>query len=271
MVAPLRTFDMLVPKDAGGVQIASGISYGAAPRQKLDLYAPRRTRPDKPIPIIIFFYGGSWASGFRQGYDFVGRALAAQGFLVVIPDYRIGPDNLYPDFVADGAQVVRWMVAHGAAYGGVTRRIVVSGHSAGAYIAAMVALDSRWLGKDRTMIRGFVGIAGPYDFTPFDVPASIAAFGRWPRPEETQPVTWAGKGAPPTLLLVGDADETVRPHNSVALAAKLQAADVPVTVRRYAAIGHVGMVTAVARPFRFRAPVVADLARFVRSVTAKPD
>jgi acetyl esterase/lipase len=117
------------------------------------------------------------------------------------------------------------------------------------------------------LIKGLIGIAGPYDFAPFDVPASIAAFGRWPRPVETQPVTWAGKGAPPTLLLIGEADDTVRAHNSEALAAKLRAAAVPVTLERYPGIGHVGMVTAIARPFRYRASVLADMARFARRVS----
>lgn len=192
--APLQSFDLLVPKDSGGIKIASGIAYGGGARRKLDIYAPRDRKAGAKLPIVIFFYGGSWASGTRTGYSFVGRALAAQGFLVVIPDYRIGPDNVYPDFVTDGADAVRWVIAHGGGYDGATDRIVLSGHSAGAYIAAMLAVDSRWLKQSRRAVRGFVGIAGPYDFAPFDVPASKAAFGRWPDAAETQPVTWAGVG-----------------------------------------------------------------------------
>lgn len=264
--APLQSFDLLVPKDGGGIRIASGIAYGGGPRQKLDIYAPRDRKAGARLPIVIFFYGGSWASGTRIGYSFVGRALAAQGFLVVIPDYRIGPENVYPDFVTDGADAVQWAIAHGGNYGGATDRVVLSGHSAGAYIAAMLAVDGRWLGPSRRVVRGFVGIAGPYDFAPFDVPASKAAFGRWPDAVETQPVTWAGAGDPPTLLLIGDKDETVRAHNGEALADKLRSADVSVEIRRYAGIGHVGMVTAFARPLRFRAPVLKDSAHFIRAV-----
>jgi acetyl esterase/lipase len=265
--APLQSFDLLVPKDGGGIRIASGIAYGSGPRRKLDIYAPRNRKAGANLPIVIFFYGGSWASGTRTGYNFVGRALAAQGFLVVIPDYRIGPENVYPDFVTDGADTVRWMIAHGGSYGGATDRIVLSGHSAGAYSAAMLAVDERWLGHSRRAIRGFVGIAGPYDFAPFDVPASKAAFGRWPVAAETQPVTWAGAGDPPTLLLIGDKDETVRAHNSEALADRLRSANVPVQIKRYVGIGHVGMVTSFARPLRFRAPVLEDSTRFMRAVT----
>lgn len=264
---PLLTFDALVPKDNDGVRIARDIPYDRGPRQKLDIYAPRYRRADARLPVVLFFYGGSWASGTRAGYAFVGRALAAQGFLVVIPDYRIGPDNLYPDFVEDGASAVRWVMAHGQDYGGAPDSIILCGHSAGAYIAAMLAVDDRWLGADRRAIKGLAGIAGPYDFAPFDVAASKAAFGAWPDPTETQPVRWAGKGDPPTLLLVGDADETVRPRNSEALAAKLGAAGVPVRIKHYPGIGHIGMVTAIARPFRYRASVVADIAHFVKDVT----
>jgi acetyl esterase/lipase len=264
---PLQSFDLLVPKDNGGVRIASGIAYGNGPRHKLDIYAPRDRKAGTALPILLFFYGGSWASGTRTGYSFVGRALAAQRFLVIIPDYRIGPANLYPDFVTDGADAVRWVIAHGRDYGGAPDRIVLSGHSAGAYIAAMLAVDARRLGSGRRAIRGLVGIAGPYDFAPFDVPASKAAFGHWPDAAETQPVTWAGAGDPPALLLIGDDDDTVRARNSEALADKLRSAGVPVEIKRYAGIGHVGMVTAIARPFRSRAAVLEDSARFMRVVS----
>lgn len=170
--------------------------------------------------------------------------------------------------MTDGADAVRWVIAHGGKYGGATDRIVLSGHSAGAYIAAMLAVDSRWLRQSRRAVRGFVGIAGPYDFAPFDVPASKAAFERWPDAAETQPVTWAGAGDPPTLLLIGDDDDTVRAHNSEALANRLQSANVPVKIRHYAGIGHVGMVTAFARLLRFRAPVLGDSTRFIRAVAS---
>lgn len=266
---PLETFNTLVPKDGDSVLVAAGVPYGRDERQKLDIYAPRGGVAGSRLPVILFFYGGSWASGSRTGYGFVGRALAAKGFVVVVPDYRIGPAVTYPGFVEDGAAAVRWVEAHAQGYGGDPSRIVVSGHSAGAYIAAMLAVDDRWLGRQRAAIKGFAGIAGPYDFAPFDVPASQAAFGTWPDPAETQPVTWAGPGDPPALLLVGEQDDVVRPKNAESLAAKLSAAGVAVSLKRYAGVGHVGMVTTIARPFRYRAPVLEDIAAFVRAVSAE--
>ncbi len=264
--SPLATFDRLVPKDSGGRRVAEALSYGSDARQRLDIYAPR-TAGTGGRPVVVFFYGGSWNSGTRSGYAFVGRALAAQGFVVVIPDYRLVPAIRYPAFVEDGGAAVRWTKGHIAGFGGDPAKLVLMGHSAGAYIAAMLAVDDRWLGRDRQAVRGLVGLAGPYDFAPFDVDVSRAAFGAWPRPEETQPVHWAGAGDPPALLLLGADDKTVLPRNSEALAARLRAGGVPVTLRAYPKLGHVGMILSVARPFRGRAPVVADVAAFVRQVT----
>lgn len=134
----------------------------------------------------------------------------------------------------------------------------------------MLAVDERWLGADRAAVKGFAGLGGPYHFAPFDVAASGEAFGRWPKAEETQPVAWAGAGDPPALLLVGSDDRVVRPRNSDALAAKLQGAGVRARIVRYPGLGHVGLLTAIARPLRARAPVLDDLAAFVAEAAAAP-
>jgi acetyl esterase/lipase len=268
--SPLGAFDRLVPKDRNGALVAQGLAYGSAPRQQLDVYAPRGGC-GQPRPVVVFFYGGSWNSGTRAGYAFVGRALAAQGFVTVIPDYRLVPDVHYPAFVEDGAAAVRWASANAGTYCGDGRSVVVMGHSAGAYIAAMLAVDPRWLGAKRSVVRGFVGLAGPYDFAPFDVDASRAAFGQVADPAETQPVTWAGTGDPPALLLYGTEDSVVRPRNSEALAARLRAGGVTVAQRAYPKLGHVGILLALARPFRGRGPVLADVAGFIRSTVKVKD
>ena len=263
----LNTFNTLVPKDGGSIRVASALPYAAGPRRKLDVYTPRNaTAGLAGMPVVVFFYGGSWSSGNRSGYGFVGRALAAQGFVVIIPDYRLVPEVTYPGFVEDGAAAVRWAQAHAADYGGDPARIVLAGHSAGAYIAAMLAIDDRWLGADRSRIKGLVGLAGPYDFAPFDISVTKAAFGAWPKPEDTQPVNLVRPGDPPALLAYGDRATTVLPRNSVALASRLRADAVPVTTMAYPGLGHVGIAKAIAKPFRGEAPVLADIAAFVRSV-----
>lgn len=263
--SPLRTFDALVPKDPGVRVAVRDAAFGPGPRRRVDVYVPRRRTG--ALPIVVFFYGGSWNSGTKAGYAFVGRALAARGFAVAIPDYRLVPEIRYPAFLQDNAAAVRWVRAHAAEFGGDAGRIVLAGHSAGAYDAAMLALDPRWLGADRAAVRGWIGLAGPYDFLPFDQPVTQATFGTAPDPHDTQPVAHAGAGDPPALLATGDRDDTVRPRNSDALAARLTAAGVAVERRRYPRVGHVGIITAIARPLRGRAPVLADMAAFARRVT----
>ena len=272
--SPLKTFNSIVPKDAGSNKVAANIAYGSQDRQKLDVYLPEtdgKGPQSASRAVVVFFYGGSWNSGTKDGYDFVGRALAAQGFVTVVPDYRLVPQVRYPAFVEDGAAAVRWARQNAASYGGNADCVVLAGHSAGAYIAAMLAMDERWLAEDREGVRGWVGLAGPYDFLPLDGPVTQDAFGNWPEPRETQPVTWAGKGDPAALLLTGEDDDTVLPRNSTRVASLLQAEGVRASAKLYPDLGHVGIITAIARPLRGKAPVLGDITAFVNeSCGAEP-
>lgn len=265
--SPLTAFNRLVPKDADVAVVARDQAFADGPRGRLDLYAPRGTRADARLPVIVFFYGGSWNSGTKSGYAFVGRALAARGFVVAIPDYRLVPQEAYPAFLADGAAALRWVRANAARHGGDGERIVLVGHSAGAYNAAMLAIDQSWLGEDRAALRGFVGLAGPYSFLPLDSPVTRAAFGGASDLPATQPIAHAGRGDPPTLLLTAGKDRLVFPQGAERLAAALKANGVAVEHRTYQQVGHIGILTAIARPFRGKAPVLEDVVAFARTVT----
>lgn len=267
--SPLRTFNAVIPKDGGGRPVARNLSFGPEPRQRLDLYRPSgpRVGAARPgLPIIVFIYGGSWQSGSKDGYSFLGRALASRGFLVAVPDYRLVPHVRFPTFLQDNAAAVRWMIANAARHGGDPTRIVLVGHSAGAYNTAMLALDPRWLGTERRAVKGFIGLAGPYDFLPLDGPVTRAAFGQEQDPATTQPIRFASSDDPPTLLLHGLRDTTVLPRNSEGLQARLAGAGVDARVRIYPDVGHVGILTAIARPLRDKAPVLDDVARFAGEV-----
>ena len=218
--------------------------------------------------MVIFFYGGSWSSGYRQGYAFVGQALASRGFVTVLPDYRLVPQVRFPSFVQDGAAATAWVVRNIAGHGGDPGRIGLAGHSAGAYIAAMLALDRRWLGQAGVApatIRCLAGLAGPYDFFPFDVTASQEAFGRFGDPRATQPINFARAGAPPALLAYGQSDDTVRPRNSLRLAEALRAQGSVATAKGYPGLDHIGIMTALSKPFRSRASVLEDMTGFLRA------
>jgi acetyl esterase/lipase len=263
--SPLGLLNAFTPADAGSRLAASGIAYGPDERHRLDIYVPEQGTGR--APVMIFLYGGGWNSGERADYGFVGHAFAAQGFVTVIPDYRLVPQVRFPAFVEDGALALRWVRDHIAPYGGDPTGIALSGHSAGAYNAMMLALDRRFLAKaglPPSFIRSVTGLAGPYDFLPLDDPRSIAAFGDYARPAETQPVSFASGRAPRVFLASGDQDETVRPRNSTSLAAKLRTAGAIVELRIYPGLGHAGILLALNAGFRDRAPVLTDIVRFAR-------
>ncbi len=256
----LNGLNAVTPGDGDTRQTGRDIFFGGDPRQALDVYAPEAAGPH---PVVVFFYGGSWASGRRQDYGFAARALASRGFVVVVPDYRLVPAHAFPDFVEDGAAAVRWAAANIGQHGGDPARIAVMGHSAGGHIALMLALDRRWLG-DASPIKAAVGLAGPYDFLPFEPNgAADRAFGHVRDLKTTQPISFAGPGRPPVLLLQGLDDDTVLPHNARNLAAALQAAGSVAETRLYDGLGHVGIVLALSKPFRGRAPVLEDATTFL--------
>lgn len=270
--SPLGTFNSLIPKDGGGQQVAQDISFGTLPRQTLDLYRPTQGSPDAPqseLPIIVFIHGGSWQDGKKDGYSFVGRAIASRGFLVAVPNYRLVPQVRYPAFLEDNAAAVKWVIDNAKAYGGNPSKIVLVGHSAGAYNAAMLAVDPRWLGGERRNVKGFVGLAGPYDFLPLDGPVTQAAFGEEEKPETTQPIAFASADDPPVLLLHGAKDTTVEPANSKTLRDRLAQAGVDARVKVYPGLGHIEILTALSRPFRGKAPVLDDTAAFASEVTSR--
>jgi acetyl esterase/lipase len=266
-----RTLDALVPE--GSYRGETGIPYGSAPRQVLDTYLP--LDPASPPPLVVFFYGGSWSSGSRADYRFVGEALASSGFAAVVADYRLSPQVGWRDILADCAAATRWAFDHAARLGCAPDRVHVMGHSAGAYNAAMLALDPRWLGAAGTSPRrlaGWIGLAGPYDFLPIGDRSTQVAFG-WPNtPPDSQPLVHAAAGAPRTLLLAATRDTVVSTQRStVGLAQRLQAAGVPVRMRLFDQLNHATLVGVLARPLTWMAPGVREeVVAFVTGSSGPP-
>ena len=194
--SPLTALNTLSPRDPAA-KAGRDIAYGPLPRQKLDVYTPARGAT--AAPVLVFFYGGSWNSGRRQDYAFAGRALAARGFVTIVPDYRLYPEVRYPAFLQDGAAAIRWAQDHASEYGGDPKRIVLAGHSAGAYNAVMLGMDSEFVtaaGVDPTAIKAVAGLSGPYYFLPLDDPSTIATFGEYPDLPATQPAKYVTAASP---------------------------------------------------------------------------
>ncbi len=251
--------------DRAGSAIAFG-SHG----QALDVWRPARSAK-RPLPVLIFWYGGGWVNGARGDYAFAARALAKRGFVVVVPDYRKVPKVRFPAFLEDGAQAVRWTRDNIAKFGGDPDRIAVSGHSAGAYTAVMLTLDAQWLtaaGVDPGTIKAAVGLCGPYDFYPFTAKRAIDAMQGAPDPQLTQPIHFARGDAAPLLLISAGDDVQVRAHNANNLTSRLKAMGGQVEHIDYPGLSHENVVMALAKPFRSKAPVLDDSVTFLERVLA---
>jgi acetyl esterase/lipase len=266
--SPLSAVNAISP--SGASTVAQGIRYGAGERHLLDVYRPKTNAAH--APVILFFYGGNWVSGERKDYAFVGRALAARGFVVVVPDYRLYPQVGYPDFLDDAAQAAAWTERSIGQYGGDPRQVYLMGHSAGAYNAAMVALDGRWLGRyglRPDSLRGWIGLAGPYDFLPVQNRTTRPVFHYPDTPADSQPVSHVSASAPPALLIAAKEDSLVNPvRNTGGLATRLRAAGVPVREIYYDGVGHATLLASLSSTLHGLAPTLDAVEDFVRSVSA---
>lgn len=262
---------------AAGERRGTALSFGPAAAQQVDVFVPTGTRANDRKPVIIWFHGGGWDSGGRDYYGFAGRAFASEGFVTVVAGYRLGAAGKYPAFMEDAAAAVRWTRNNVAAFGGDPERIVLAGHSAGAHIALLSVLDVRWLG-DLAMVggpvKGVIGLAAPADFLPLERGGSAErAMGHVVPIEFTQPITFARGDAPPLWLATGDADTTVRPRNSIRLGAAVRRAGGTAEVILYPGVDHIGVMTALALPFRDRVPTLVEASAFAKRVTrqAQPE
>lgn len=275
---------------------AMTLSYGPSLRQSIDVYLPNAAAPAdasvtlrvesqlkasqaKPAPaksgrpMVIFFYGGAWSTGSKTDYRFIAKAFNEMGYVVAIPDYRLVPDVVYPEFLRDSASAVSVLIREAKTFGADPQRIILAGHSAGAYNAIMIALDQRWLGAgDRAKIRGVIGLASPVNFLPIQMPEAQRAFS-WPNtPRDSQPIEHVSRNAPPMLLINAADDPLVDPKlNSLVMAERLKAAGVYVETDNLdgplGLINHSRLVATLSPRFQFLAPTLQRVQDFIEHVT----
>lgn len=245
-----------------GYTLHRDLPYGTDPRQKLDIYVPDHAAD---APVILFFYGGSWQTGSKDDYRFLGQAFASKGYITAVIDYRVYPQVHYPAFVHDGASALRYVHTHAKQYRGDPKNIYVAGHSAGAFIAMMLGADDTFhqqAKSQRSWIQGTIGISGPYDFLPFTDENIKALFSNYPD-NETQPLNHITGKMAPVLLATGDDDDTVDPRNSHRVKAKLETLKSPVTEHVYPGIGHIGIMLSLAERFRWKTTLLEDITEFI--------
>ena len=270
--APVVLINALTPSSS--YKKTSRVAYlpGSNSRQQLDVYQPTdRIFAAQSRPVVVFFYGGAWQEGSRSDYVFVAEALTQRGYVVVVPDYRVYPEVKYPEFLHDGAAAVAWAAGNADRHGGDRARIFLMGHSAGAHIAAMLALDHTFLDAQkvpRTSVKGLIGLAGPYDFLPLTEPNVIALFASEPNLELTQPIHYVSiataKLTPPVLLLHGNDDKRVYPKNSINLARELRGIGAKVELDLLTGLNHTDIIGKFTRLLRGDGKVVDRVDQFIR-------
>ncbi|WP_299196748.1 alpha/beta hydrolase [uncultured Erythrobacter sp.] len=266
--------DRVISGDRGAAELAS-ITTGPHPAQKLHVWGPVNRNPDDAaLPVLLFAHGGGWRSGDPDGYGFLARSFVPKGFIVVLSGYRLGEDGIYPGMLEDTANAIAWTHEEIAFYGGDPDRIVIAGHSAGAYNVVHIALEEQWLGRrglSTSDISGVVGMAGPYDFAPFDSDSTIAAFGHVEDAASTQPINFVREDAPQMLLVHGEKDTLVRARNSRLLAELLNEAGANALTAIEPEMDHNGPLIALATAFRGDSDLVEVISAFAYSVTAPDD
>lgn len=265
--SPLRVAEGLL--SSGRLIRQEDVAYGTAARQRLDVYRP--SAKTSSSPVVIFLYGGRWQRGSKEQYRLLGDAMTRRGIVLVVPDYRLYPEVMFPGWVKDAAQAVRWTRENIQRYGGDATRIWVVGHSSGAHTAVLLALDERYLrnvGLPINTVRGYVSLAGPVDtiWTDADVQALMGPSEGWPA---TYPRTQIDGSEPPVLLLHGADDKTVSPNNSVALAARIRERGGCAQAILYRGVGHIPILVALSVPQLGIAPVLRDVLTFINEPGAR--
>lgn len=188
----------LTYKVASEIQYKDGDKY-TSERCRLDIRYPDL---DKKFPVVIWFHGG----GLTGGNKYFPEGLLNEEIVLVAANYRLSPTIKVTDCLDDASAVVAWVFNNIGGYGGDTASIIVSGHSAGAYLTLMIGLDKTWLtkyGVDANRIKALFPMSG-HTITHFTVRKEMGIPGTQPLIDELAPLYYVRADAPPLYLLTGD-------------------------------------------------------------------
>lgn len=226
----------------------------------LDLYRP--VKADKSLPPIIYVHGGGWMAGHtRQSGAFsdftaVLADLAARSYVVASLEYRLSGEAPFPAAIDDVRSAIRFLKANAGRYGIDTAHVAIWGGSAGGQLSALAALDCGHApgGADKSnagqsdCVQAAVGWYGVYDFATMPRAAIPRAENQYlgctknacppDRIAAASPAAHVDPKDPPMLLIHGTDDNTVPVGQSRELAAKLEAANVPVKLEIISGVGH---------------------------------
>ena len=252
--------------DMQNVTKLENFRYGSYSRQTLDVYVPKKPARG----ILVFGYGGGFKDGNKDEYGFAGEAFASLGFVTIVYDYRLNPVVTFPTYLEDAALVVRWAVDHAKRFGVNPKNLVVAGHSAGAYLTAMLATDKRYLervGLKPSDIKLALCLSGGYDFYDssrvehggFLSDDLRDVFGNPSTYPQTQPIRFVDGDEPAFLIVHGAQDQILPVNQARSFVQKLQDSHETVKYLEYPGLDHAQTITTVAQPLRFLSSVYADL------------
>ena len=257
----------------GGVGVSKDILYGEAPLQDLDIYYPkplaqamqRQQTITASYPMVVFVHGGSWESGTKEDYAFVGKSFAQAGYVTAVINYRKAPEHLYPDYVKDTARAIAWSYHNAESFYANPQRLAVVGHSAGAFNVVAAVANEDFLvpyGLKPNDIRAVVGIAGlySYDFRNF---SSASAFPATATPDEVMPDRQIKGTQPPYLLLTAEKDQVVAAQNTINMTQALRAHGATVDNGVIKGASHTTSIGAMASPLRWVNDVRAQVLQYL--------
>lgn len=258
---------------SGGVTVSRDILYGDEATQDLDIYYPkplaRAMKAQKAItttyPMVVFVHGGSWETGNKEEYAFVGQSLAKAGYVTAVINYRKAPEHVYPDYVEDTAKAIAWSYQNAPSLYADPQRLAVIGHSAGAFNAVAAIANEDFLapyGISPDDIKAVVGIAGPYsyDFRKFE---SASAFAADATPDEVMPDRQIKGSQPPYLLLTAENDNIVYDTNTIKMTQALKDRGVTVENGVINGASHATSIGAMAPPLRWVNDVRAQVLSYL--------
>lgn len=229
-----------------------------AEKHRLDIY---RARGASRRPVLFFVHGGAWVRGDRKQYPFFGNRFAKEGYVVVVPSYRLAPKHPHPAQIEDVADAFAWTVRHIAEHGGDPQRIFVAGHSAGGHLVALLATNEKWLrqrGLSAAAIRGVISMSGVPDVTG---EAGARVFGDDPAVRrDASPLFHVRAGLPPFLVTYCQWDYLTLPQQARRLHEALRRAGVRSELVFVPGENHISEMTSIVKPGD---PTAAALIRFM--------
>ena len=231
-----------------------------AAKHKLDVYSPKGKTN---APVLFFIHGGAWKTGDRSQYLPLGNRFAREGFVTVVPSYRLAPKHPHPAQIEDVAAAFAWTLRHVAEYGGDTNRIYVGGHSAGGHLAALLSLDEHHLAPYQLSpknIRGVLALSGVYDLTEGD--SFNTAFGKDAQSrKDASPLFHVKEKAPPFLVTYCQWDYFSLPAQAKDFSKALGNAGAPVELVYIPAQSHISEMINIPRE---NDPTVAAALKFMK-------